>query len=88
MLCHRAAMTLQRSWLRFSLFGHARRTAWPNVRDHLRRLDVHAHLWQFACARREWRSEPHSWILTPTDASVICVEATEGLWGSKTTRWK
>lgn len=87
-LAHRAALVLQRAWLRHTLYGHARNVRWPQVRCHLRRHDAWRRLAPFARVRREWRRECESWLLLDAaEAEVIAKEAwTDGLWGHASRR--
>lgn len=83
---HLCATTVQRRWRIWSLFGHARRRDWDDLRTHLIQIQAWPHLVQFEIVRREWRVEPSSWFWTRTeDVAVIREEATKhtGLWGRR-----
>lgn len=79
---HGAASCLQSRWRRYSRFGHARRRAWPQVRDHLRECGAWREAWQYAGVRREWRGEPESWLHVE-DPSILLCEMRRGLWGAR-----
>ena len=88
-LQHRAAMSIQRRWLRFSHYGHARRAAWCVVRRHLQLLGAWPHLFVYPKIRREWRSECESWLETDkVMAHTISIEAHHGMWGRPTAQFK
>ena len=80
---HAASITLQRRWRWFWRYGHARRGArWVRVRTHLRRVGAWPQLLPYAHVRREWRTEPESWLLVDdADARIIAAEARNALWG-------
>ena len=81
-LQHRAAITLQCAWFRWSRYHHAKKQSWLHVRNHMG-LDLWRRAIPFALVRREWRTEPESWL--SADAAVmhlIADEARMGLWGS------
>lgn len=81
---HAAAMVMQLRWRRFWRYGHARRgERWARVRDHLRLVGAWPSLAAYSHVRREWRTEPESWLLVD-DADVCAIEreAREArLWG-------
>lgn len=86
-LDHRAAMVIQQQWLRYTLFGHGRKKAWPLVREHLRLVGIWPRFAAYERMRREWRHEPMSWILADhTDLQWIEEEAQQGLWGRRSGR--
>lgn len=60
-LRHKAALCIQRSWTRFSLFSHARRERWGELKEYLVEQGVWSSIWRYAMVRREWRQEPESW---------------------------
>jgi hypothetical protein len=80
-LRHRAATTLQTAW-RATTVRHARHPAWPRVRAHLRGIGAWPALAPYAQVRREWRTEPESWLRTNERvARAIRDEAAAGMWG-------
>ena len=79
---HRAAQIIQSALLRVFRFKHARRPAWPAVRQRLGFWVVRA-LWPYPLVRREWRMEPGSWFHPDaTLLQLLIEEAREGLWGT------
>lgn len=80
---HAASVTLQRRWRWFWRYGHARRRArWERVRLHLRRVGAWPQLFPYAHVRREWRTEPESWLLVNgEDVEIIVAEARSAMWG-------
>lgn len=79
---HGASMIIQRSWLRHSLYGHARKSEWSDLRLHLIDVGAWPLLVSYPLIRREWRSEPKSWwLVNRTDVTMILMEVYEGLWG-------
>ena len=81
---HQAALTVQRRWRRWALYGHARRWGrfWIATRAH---LGTHwRSLMIYSDVRREWRMEAPSWLFSD-EADMACVlgEAQEGLWGRR-----
>ena len=86
-LHHVRAMTIQRNFLRWHLYGHCRRQEWREVRRKLGNFTV-CKLSRFSGVRREWRTEIACW--TDIDSIMLCRilhEATvERLWGSETMR--
>jgi len=84
---HRAALVLQRSWVRYTLYSHARDPRWNDTRAHLRTLDAWPELLRFAHVRREWRHELPSWSTACFEVMVLIrAEAHSGLWGAASTR--
>lgn len=84
---HRAALTIQRAWVRRILFAHARHPRWDSIRSHLKRIHVWPGLARYTNVRREWRHEPESWCVSSLqDVMLIQTEAAAGLWGAKTHR--
>ena len=83
---HVAATFIQTAWTRYSLYGHAKKHGWDDVRAHLIHLRLWPLLWKYSMVRREWRQEARSWLHTLGNRDCIIIEAEEGLWGSKT-RW-
>ena len=84
---HHSAMVVQQRWWRCTHYGHARRACWPEVRAHLRAVGAWPTLVAFPQVRREWRSEPLSWLQTDACmARVIRREAADGLWGAPSRR--
>lgn len=82
-LDHRAACAVQQAWRRHAHFAHARHAAWEEVRLHLRALGAWPELARYANARREWRSEPRSWLATDARfVREILQEARAGTWGT------
>ena len=80
-------MIIQRSWLRHSLYGHARKSEWSELRSHLIETGAWPLLVPYPLIRREWRSEPRSWwLVNPQDVAIILVEVHEGLWGRPSPR--
>lgn len=85
-LAHRAALAVQRAWLRWSLYGHARRAVWPEVRDTLGHR-AWRELALYAGVRREWRGEAASWLAVDAAlADVLRCECRQTLWGACTAR--
>lgn len=83
---HAAAQIIQVHYRRHRLYGHARRASWVLVRAHIGTTCIRL-LWPFSDVRREWRSEPESW-LSPLDGDTLCAiidEAYSGLWGARLT---
>ena len=89
---HRAALRLQSAWrraLEWRRTSHRRGQEWPQLRRALDRVDRRALpvLERAAGVRREWTSEPRSWLTTlaAEDAratlDVIRVECLQGMWG-------
>lgn len=85
---HWCAMRIQRRWLRFHHFAHARHPLWPEIRARLNRIDAWKDLIPFPQVRYEWRVEPESWCYTDLMVvHAIRLEATESrLWGAPTCR--
>lgn len=86
-LRHRAALLVQRRWLRHVHYAHARYPGWPVVRANLQSLGVWKTLFPYAHVRREWRSEPLSWLFVD-DGVAACLrrEVRMGLWGTTSPR--
>lgn len=83
-LQHRAARTIQDRWWRHQHYGHARKLEWDAVRVHLDHIGAWPALAAFSHVRREWRSEPLSWLLmTERTSHIIRWEAHHGLWGAR-----
>ena len=85
---HAAALTLQamvRRRIRPRLFfGHATHASWPSLRRLLLcHSDALRGLYPYPLVRKEWRSEPESWLCDDAfDLSCLLGEATQhGLWG-------
>lgn len=79
-------MVVQAWWRRKRAYAHASRwpRLWPEVRDHLQSVGAWRELVAYEAVRREWRREAESWLRVSTDdASLICEEAMQGLWGGK-----
>ena len=83
---HRAATLVQRRWLRHSLYSHARKEEWEEVRAHLDAIGMWRPLFPYAMARREWKEEPLSWMYAGACRDAILSEAEEGLWGRPSPR--
>lgn len=82
-VAHGAARDVQRAWWRHTHYAHARHAVWEHVRAHLRALGAWPELARYSNARREWRAEPHSWLVTDACvAQAILEEARLGLWGT------
>lgn len=81
---HWAASVIAFAWLRYSLFRHAARPAWPAVRASLGA--AWRPLFVFSGVRREWRTEPESWKDPASPAAALLAEASCGLWGGRTRR--
>ena len=81
-LRHRAAMVVQRIWLRWSVTAHTRHPAWLRVLQHT--FPYYRQLAPYAMVRREWRTECESWLhTTETTFAFIAREVEEGLWGGR-----
>ena len=85
---HRAAMVVQRAWLRYSHYAHARKQPlWCMVRRGLTRYAAWRSLIPYAGVRREWRREPNSWLLLDEEVfRAIHKETAMGLWGDRSPR--
>lgn len=79
---HLAALVIQRRWLRWRSYAHARR---GDLRAHLGD-DAWRRLLRYEAVRREWRAEPESWEAC-TDVAAILEEAeVHGMWGRAAAR--
>jgi hypothetical protein len=78
---HAAAMVIQRVWKRFSLYSHAKHKRWSDVRLHLKTIGAWPSMHTYSMVRREWRTEPESWLST-NNLLDIKREAAMGLWGA------
>ena len=86
---HWAAMRLQRRWIRFSHYGHARKRSWPTVRAHLSHLGAWPRLISYPRIRREWRSECESWLHADDGVAIaVGLEAQNGHWGRPTASFR
>ena len=82
---HRAASCIQRHFLRWHHFGHARKVGWSMARANLPD-PIWRRLLPYANVRREWRLEACSWESCDAyDFRLILGEAERGEWGRK---WK
>jgi len=81
---HSAALTIQQTWLRYNMLGHASKPGWTKVRQHLGE-----HLWRllipYEMVRREWRQERESWLQTEMYIieEIIWEAEKFGMWGQK-----
>lgn len=82
---HRAATLIQVRWLRYSLFGHVRKPSWNRVRCVLKEQGLWPTLTKYSMVRREWRTEPESWLYCD-EGETIQREAIDGAWGFRTGR--
>ena len=74
-------MRIQRAWLRWVHFSHARTKQWSTVRDGLGR-DAWKTLIPYQHVRREWRQELESWLCVEGGhVEVIIEEVGDGYWG-------
>ena len=78
---HLAASVLQCHLTRWHRLRHVVRRAWPLIRARMPR-GVHALLVRHAAIRREWYTEPESWLyIREEDLRQLVVEAGNGAWG-------
>ena len=86
-LSHRSAIYIQKRWRWFTSCGHTRNPLWSSVRGHLFSKGVPkivCELARYTNVRREWRTEPASWLLTDiNDLEIILEEARSSLWGNR-----
>ena len=81
---HGAVMCVQRAWRRYSRVSHARRVDWTTLRAYLIRNGMWRTLVRYPNVRREWRTEPSSWLRTTrAQMRAIAHEAEEDVtsWG-------
>ena len=85
-LQHRAASRVQREWVRYTHYRHARRADWSGTRRFLTPVVVRT-LAPYADVRREWRREASSWNgMDRMVLSWIVRETRLGLWGARSPR--
>ena len=85
-LHHLCAMRIQRAWMRWVHFSHARREHWSCVHSAIG-LRAWRHLIPYEQVRREWRQESQSWLsVCQGTLEIILEETLEGYWGARAHR--
>lgn len=82
---HDAARTIQRRFLAWSYWAHARSLAWPAVRARLGARTVRR-LHAYSGVRREWRCEAPCWASTTHGRAILREARATQLWGPRATR--
>ena len=87
---HAAALTIQtalrRRYLARLHFGHIHDPSWASLREELSSRGVLLTMYRYPNTRKEWRSEPSSWLANPHLEALAHEMQHLGLWGAPAPR--